>query len=359
MNYKIDTKSNTPAYLQLYECLRRDIISGVYPCGSKLPSKRTITAETGVSVITVQHAIALLCDEGYVEAKQRSGLFVIFREGDFQGVPATAKKASPKKLQPHTVGDFSYDILSKTIRRVLLDYGEKILIKAPNHGCTELREEICSYLARSRGIRVKPSQVIIGAGAEYLYSLIAQLYSKKNFALEYPYYDKIRKVYEAHCIKCDMLKLLPDGIDSDALRKTKATVLHTTPFNSFPTGTSVGARKKHEYLSWAKKRNALIIEDNYDSELTVSSKAEDTLFAMSGGKNVIYLNTFSMTVAPSVRVGYMILPSDMVKTFHEKLGFYSCSVPVLSQYVLAELLRSGDFERHIIRVRRKKRRELN
>lgn len=359
MNYSIDHTSKIPAYIQLYDMMRRDIVSGAYPHGSRLPSKRTVASETGVSVITVEHAAALLCEEGYAEARERSGLYVVYRRDDFQGTPAPAA-AEPRRLpaQLHNSGDFPYSVLAKTMRRVLLDYGDRILVKSPNHGCPELRTEICAYLKRSRAISVKPSQIIVGSGAEYLYGLIAQLLGRgRVFALEQPSYDKIRRVYRSFGIECDMLPLRADGLDSAALGSTGAAVLHVTPFNSYPSGITVSVSKKHEYLRWAQQRGGVIIEDNYDSELTVSRKSEDSLFSMSEDGRVIYVNTFSKTVAPSMRIGYMILPERLEEEFNEKLGFYSCTVPVFEQYVLADLLRSGSFEKHVNRVRRKRRRE--
>ncbi len=152
-----------------------------------------------------------------------------------------------------------------------------------------------------------------------------------------------------------MHTMASDGISSAELEKTKADVLHVTPFNSYPSGVTADISKKLEYLRWAKKRGGILIEDNYDSELTVSRKVEEPLFSMDRDVNVIYLNTFSRTLAPSMRIGYMILPDSLVDEFNEKLGFYSCTVPSFDQYVMAELLKSGDFERHINRVRRKKR----
>lgn len=154
-----------------------------------------------------------------------------------------------------------------------------------------------------------------------------------------------------------MLPMGTDGILSGALARSRARVLHVTPFDSFPSGATADISKKMEYMRWAQSRNAYIIEDNYASELTVLAKPEETLFSASAQHNVIYINTFSKTVAPSLRVGYMLLPEELLAAFQEKLGFYSCTVPVFEQYVLAELLRTGDFERHINRVRRRKRRE--
>ena len=134
--------------------------------------------------------------------------------------------------------------------------------------------------------------------------------------------------------------------------------LYVTPFNSYPSGVTADISKKLEYIRWAKNRDGILIEDNYDSELTVSRKVETPLFSMDEEAKVIYLNSFSKTLAPSMRIGYMILPSTLVEDFNAKLGFYSCTVPIFDQYVLAELLKSGDFERHINRVRRNRRRKL-
>jgi len=360
MNYHIDSKSSVPAYMQLYQLIIQDILSGVYPYGSRLPSKRTIAEETGVSVVTVEHAIALLSEEGYIETRQRSGCFVIYRKSDFYGTPVLKSSTFPEiKPQSSNVGDFPFSVFARTMRKVLTYYGNRIFIKSPNSGCDELRTEICSYLARSRGIFVKPSQIIVGSGAEYLYGLIAQLFrDRKKFALEQPSYDKIRKVYEAMGIQCDMLMMTQDGISSKELERTDATILHVTPFNSFPSGVTASISKKHEYLRWAKQRDGFIIEDNYDSELTVSKKPVDSLFSITTDSNVVYVNTFSKTIAPSMRIGYMILPEKLLEDFQRRLGFYSCTVPVFEQLVLAELLRNGDFERHINRVRRKKRKAL-
>lgn len=360
MRYHIDQGQNKFAYIQLYEQLREDITKGVIVYGSKLPSKRLLAEETGTSVITVEHTYSILCEEGYTESRQRSGYFVIYKESDFFSNAEPVSNNSLQRKQVHDMRcEFPFTVLSRTMRKVLAEYREEILIKSPNHGCMELRSAICNYLARSNGILVHPEHIIIGSGAEYFYSLIVQLLgNQRKFALENPSYDKIQKVYEANGITCDMLEMGQDGIKTKELYETDATVLHITPFHSFPSGVTASASKRQEYLRWAEKRNGYIIEDNFDSELTVSKKNEDTVFSLSDKGTVIYLNTFSHTIAPSIRVGYMVLPEQMAECFQEKLGFYSCSVPVFEQYVLAELINSGDFERHINRVRRARRKAL-
>ncbi len=357
MKYHIQEDKKTSAYLQLYQQLRTDIINGVYPHGTKLPSKRILAKECGVSVITTEHSYSILCDEGYIEARERSGYFVIYRENDFLSVGESFPPAPAHVGTHHNVDtEFPFTVLAKTMRKILLDYGNDILIKSPNQGCPELQQALSSYLARSNGIGVKPEQIIIGSGAEYLYNLIVQLLGKHRvFALEDPCYDKIQKVYRACGIQYDMLKLGHDGIRTSALEHTTASVLHVTPFHSFPSNVTASASKKTEYIQWAQKRGGILIEDNYDSELTISRKAEDPIYSLAPEGTVIYLNTFSKTIAPSIRVGYMVLPENLVAKFQQKLGFYSCTVPIFEQYVLAELINNGDFERHINRIRRTRR----
>ena len=149
----------------------------------------------------------------------------------------------------------------------------------------------------------------------------------------------------------------PDGIPGSELSRSSAGVLHVTPYNSYPSGITASASRRAEYVRWANERDAYIIEDDYDSEFTLSSKAEDTLFSLSPDGRVIYLNTFSRTAAPSLRAAYMVLPQPLLMQYRQRIGFYNCSVPVLEQYVLTELLNSGDFERHINRIRRALRRD--
>jgi len=357
MKYSIDRQNSQSAYIQLYHQLRNDIINGIYPFGSKLPSKRLLADESDVSVITVEHAYSILCDEGYTEARQRSGYFVIYKEKDFISSAENTLSAARTENAGHlSKNEFPFSVLAKTMRKVLSDYGDSILVKSDNRGCVQLRNAVSAYLARSNGMQVKPEQIIIGAGAEYLYGLIVQLLGKNRiFALENPSYSQIKSVYRANGVKCDMLEMGPDGIKTGELKRTGATVLHITPFNSYPSGVTARASKRYEYLQWAKDKNGYIIEDNFDSELTVSSKNEDTVFSLSDNGNVIYINTFSHTIAPSMRVGYMVLPYNLLNLFEEKLGFYSCTVPVFEQYVLAELINNGDFERNINRIRRQRR----
>lgn len=349
-------------YLAIYEKMREEIIKGAYTYGEKLPSKRVTADQTNCSVITVAHAYELLIDEGYVEAREKSGYYVSYKTENFYDTrknDAEITYANAQGPYMHGAGEVSYNTFAKTMRKTLLDYGERILERMPNQGVYELRYEISRYLARSIGIEVSWEQIIIGAGAEYLYGLIAQLFSEhKSVAVENPCYDKIKKVYSRFGLSVDELELGQEGILSTELSKTNARLLHVTPFHSYPSNVTASISKKNEYIDWSKDEK-IIIEDNYDSELAVSRKMENTLYSLSPYHNVIYLNSFSKTISPALRVGYMVLPKEMLDEFEKRLGFYSCTVPAFEQYVLCELIRSGNFERHLNKARRKIKLDLN
>lgn len=358
MKYTID-KTARPVYLQIYKQVRQDIVNGIYPFGVKLPSMRLLCDELSVSTVTVEHAYALLCDEGYAEARERSGFVVIFRKDDsFATAADIAPRRMPVEHSKHDYPDFPFSVLSKTMRSIMSDYAEDILERSPGTGCLELREAIRQYLARNRGIGVSSEQIVIGSGSEYLYHIIIELLGKRRiFGIESPSYKKIEQVYRAAGARYELLALSHDGIDSAALLSTRASIIHTTPYRSFPTGITASANKRHEYIRWSSQSGRMIIEDDFESEFSISSKPEDTLYSLSEYDNVIYMNTFSKTISPALRVGYMVMPKPLVSEFERKLGFYSCTVPTFEQLVIAQLINNGDFERHINRVRRSLRKK--
>ena len=428
--YIINPELRQPAYLQLYNQIREDITNGICPYHSKLPSKRYLAAETGTSVITVQHAYDLLADEGYIESRERSGYYVIYKENELFPVAsaaddfgsaenpaaygytsgiATSGAASgfvtsgaasrsaasgfvtsgaasrsaasglaaggvhsdlSDAAELHEISDipirgpivtpeqeqFPFNILARKARKVLSEYGESLLERSPNSGTVLLREVIAQYLARSRRMNVSPDQIVIGSGSEYLYNLIVQILGReRTFALEDPSYEKIRLVYEASGVHCEILPMDREGVRLSALRRSEASVLHVTPFNSYPSGITATASRRAGYIKWAASKDRYIIEDDFDSEFSMSTKAENTLFSLEPQQSVIYMNTFTRTISPAVRVGYMVLPAGQSAAMKEKISIYSCTVPVFTQHLLAELIRSGDFERHINRVRRRRR----
>ncbi len=351
MKYTIDRSRRESAYMQIYRQLRDDILAGVLPLGAKLPSKRLLAGELGVSLVTVEHAFALLADEGYAELRERSGCYVSFGGAPRQETPLPVPRQAAGTLS--VPEDFPFSVLAKTMRRVLSEYDRRILERSPGPGVPELREAIAAYIARSRGLTVAPERILVGAGAEYLYALIAQFFGAgSRFALEEPCYARIRQVYGANGAVCVGLPMGSDGILSQALEGSTAAVLHVTPFNSYPSRITATASKRHEYAGWARTRDSYIVEDDYDSELASATKQIETICSLAP-ERVLYLNTFSRSFAPSMRTAYLVLPEALAEPWREKLGFYSCAVPVFEQYVLAEFLNSGELERYINRRRRK------
>ena len=358
MNYRIESSQKEPAYLQLYKQLRSDIARAVYPAGSRLPSKRLLAAELGLSLVTVEHAYALLCDEGYALSKERSGYFVAFRaEDSFLSGAALPQRLAPEPQLPPQAVDFPFSVLAKAMRAVLTESETQILQPSPPQGLFVLRQALCGFLLRARGSRAEPSQIVCGAGAEYLYRLLPELFGRgARFAIETPSYPKIEQVYRAAGAELERLPLGSDGIEAEALNASSADILHVSPYRGTAEGMRASASKRAAYLRWASQGERYIVEDDFDSEFSVAKKAEETLFAHSHQNRVLYLNTFSGTISPALRTAYLVLPPQLVAPFQEKLGFYSCTVPTYNQLVLTRLLTNGDFERHINRVRRKKRR---
>ena len=372
MNYRIDRTKKESAYLQLYHALRTDIISGALPYGTKLPSKRLMAEELQISVITVEHSYGLLSDDGYIESRPKSGFYVSF--GNAESAREDGPGGERPEQDPGTLGgtdireasdppdpimsateDFPFTVLSRVMRSVLSDRGKALLVKSPNSGLLSLRETLSQYLRRSRGIQVSPAQIVVGSGAEYLYGLVVELLGRgKKYAVEDPCYDRILQVYRMNDVHPEGLRLGSDGIRSAALRRCTAEVLHVTPWSSYPSGITASASKRHEYVFWAREGDRILVEDDYDSEFASPTRQIETLFSLAP-ERVIYINTFTKTLAPSMRMGYMVLPAPLVPVFQEKLGFYSCTVPVYDQYVLEEFIREGHLERYINARRRKLR----
>ncbi len=344
------------AYLKLYGQLKEGILNGAYVYGDRFPSWRATAEESGLSLMTVRHAYEILCDEGWLTARERSGYYVAYRgEGEAEALPIIPEMTETIVPEDETVSGLPFGTYARMMRSVLNIHGERLMEKSPNTGCAELREALAAYLAAHRGMRVSPSQIVIGSGAEYLYSMIVHIIgTERPYGLENPSYQAIRLVYESAGVTCRMLSMGQEGIRRDALSGTDAGLLHVTPFHSWPSGITAGVSKRREYVSWAERRGGFLVEDDFDSELSASSKVEDTLFSLSP-ERVIHLNTFTRTLSPALRVGYMVLPMPLLTAFRERAGFFSCSVPVTEQMLLTELLKSGEFVRHLNRIRRNRR----
>lgn len=358
LTYSMYQRDDKAKYYYLYSAIKEDILSGNLKKNEKLPSKRSLAEHLGISLITVETAYQMLKEEGYIESRERSGYFVT----ELNPVARPKERKHQLRLleeerEQEKSDMFPESLYFKTVRSVLAEYGGKLLQKSPNEGCVILRNAIAKYLLRYRGIFAQPKQIVIGSGAEHLYNVVVRMFgNEKIYGLEDPSYSQIRKVYEGMGASCEMLKMGREGICSEELERTKAKVLHVTPFHSYPSGVTATVKKRHEYLEWAKMNDAIIIEDDFDSEFFMPGKPIDTLYMSDTNQSVIYVNTFSKSLSPSIRIGYMILPERLIEKYKESMGDFSCTVPVLDQYVLAEFINKGHFEQHLNRIRRQRKR---
>ena len=355
LTYQLKKAPGVPLYEALYRCIRSDILSGKLTPNQKLPSKRALCANLKVSKITVETAYNQLLSEGYIRSVEKVGYFVeVVTEFAPQAVPGAAPVPTPADtlidLTANGSVHFPFSVWSKLQREVVLDLGEKLLLPLPNQGLWELRQAIALHLSQFRGMQADPQNILIGAGTDFLYNLLVQLLGRdKIYAVEEPGYGKIRKIYGAAGAKCisapmDSMGVLPD---------LDAQVLHISPSHHFPTGLITPFSRRQALLSWAKAgENRYIIEDDYDSEFRFFAHPLPSMQSMDGGDRVIYMNTFSKTLSPSIRISYMVLPAGLMADLQRKLGFYGCTVPSFEQYSLAKFIRQGHFEKHLNRMRK-------
>ncbi len=364
LNYTPAPMAGMPLYLGLYHSIREDILSGKLLSGEKLPSKRSLAQHMKVSVITVENAYAQLQAEGYIHAEERRGYFV--SEVAERPGAAAASRAEPVREaaeEPCFLDlcsnrpdeeQFPFSVWSKILRSELSGPKRKLLAATPAKGAVELRRAIADYLFACRGMSVQSEQIVVGAGAEYLYNLIVQLLGRERiFAVEDPGHVKTAKIYEKNAMPLRYVRVDEKGMRVDALRKSGADTAHISPSHHFPTGVVMPIGRRQEMLAWAEEgRERYIIEDDYDSEFRFAPRPLPTLQSIDVSGRVIYTNTFSKSLAPSIRIGYMVLPPGLVERFSKELSFYACTVPGFEQYTLARFLAEGHFERHIGRMKK-------
>jgi len=361
LTYELQKMPGVPLYEALYRCIRRDILSGTLAPGEKLPSKRALAAHLEVSKITVEGAYDQLLAEGYIYSREKVGYFVENVERIEPREPALSPQSETLPwdidLTVNASTDFPFSVWSRLQREVMLDLKEQLLLPLPNRGLWELRYAIAAHLAGFRGMQVDPENILVGAGTDFLYNLLIQLLGRgKVYAVEEPGYGKIRRIYAAGGVECvsapmDGLGVMPDSLD-------QAQVLHISPSHHFPTGLVTPMSRRVQLLQWAAG-GRYIIEDDYDSEFRFDAHPMPTMASMDRSGSVIYMNTFSKTLAPSIRISYMVLPGPLMERFQRELGFYSCTVPSFEQYTLERFLRLGHFEKHINRMRKSYRQRRN
>ena len=361
LTYSLD-KNKGHLSKELYKALKRDIEEGNLKRGEKLPSKRAFARNCSVSTITVQNAYDQLVSEGYITAYEKKGYFVSDGVCKKRAAVSFVVKEEEEKAKMDlpdlsnnrvNVDNFPFSIWSRIMRKTMMEKQHLLLSPMKTEGVYELRRAISHHLSSFRGMAVSPSQIIVGAGTEYLYSLIIQLLGRdKLYAIEDPGYMKLEKIYEANGVKSIKVKLDEKGLSLSSLEKSSADIAHISPNHHYPTGITMPLDRRYEILSWASKRDErYIIEDDYDSEFRVSRNPVPTLYTLDTSGSVIYMNTFSKSLASTVRISYMVLPEDLSDRFQEKYSFYSSTVSSFEQYTLASFIEEGFFEKHINRMR--------
>lgn len=365
LTYSFTNLEGESMYTHLYKCIKNDITSGVLHANEKLPSKRMLAKNLGISLITVENAYAQLSVEGYIYSEPKRGYYVACLEQQTP-IKSTVKTAPKITLRPVSQvfanfakssvppDTFPYNIWARLLRNTLTTVDEHALISDTSAGgVLPLRQALARHLYQFRGMNVSPEQIIIGAGTQTLYNLIVQLLGRSNvYALENPGYPQLAAIYQANNVFCRYLPMDKQGICADVLENSGADILHISPSHQFPTGIVMPVSRRYELLRWAaKKSSRYIIEDDYDCEFRLYGRPIPTLQSIDTEEKVIYINTFSKTLAPTFRISYMLLPAHLASLFYNKLGFYSCTVSNFEQFTLAKFIDDGYFERHINRMR--------
>ena len=354
--YVLDPASSVPLYEQLYRRLKEDLLSGAIAGGEKLPSKRALAENLNVSRITVENAYQQLLTEGYLVSKPRSGYYAEHLETLPQvTAPGIRPDAAPHGAPEAAVsaGQFPFSVWARLMRGVLLDGREALLRPVPSEGLPALREAIAGMLLRSRGMEVDPASIVIGAGAEYLYTLLFQLLGRENiFALENPGHRKLRQVYTANGASLMPVALDESGVTLQSLLASGANVLHISPGNQFPTGIVMPIGRRTELLRWASSADdRYLVEDDYDSEFRYKGKPIPALQGYDAEGRVIYIGTFSKSIAPAIRMSYMVMPESVCEMYHRRCGFINSTVSKVDQMILQKFIEDGHYERHLNKMR--------
>lgn len=372
-------------YQQIYEYIRDEIKKGKLPEGEKLPSTRSLAEYLQVARSTVDAAYGQLVAEGYLEARACRGYFVspseglldIYGSGFFEGrgeMPSgsgkerqqagfpTGEKELPKQalvkydFSPHAISlkDFPFATWKKITKNILVYANSEMFALGEAQGDCALRGTIARYLHSSRGVNCTPEQVIVGAGNDYLFMLLEKILGRHvPVAMEEPTYKRAYQIFQSFAYQVEAIPMDENGMDVEKLRRTKARLAYVMPSHQYPTGVVMPIGRRLELLKWAGEgEGRYIIEDDYDSEFRYRGKPIPALQASDRGGRVIYMGTFSKSIAPAIRVGYMVLPLSLLRVYQENCGFYSCTVSRIDQRILNEFIRDGYFERYLNRMRK-------
>ena len=361
----LDASSGVPLYEQLYRSLAGEMRSGTLAAGTRMPGKRRLAAELSVSVNTVDAAYQMLAAEGYLESRERSGFYV----QEYLALPSRPasgpEQPAPPKPEPPVL-PVRYDLSTRGVdpelfpfrtwarlQKELLYSSPQLLTHGDAQGDPALRQALAEYLSEYRGVQCGPHQIVVGAGLEYLLGLLAPLLPGPA-AVETPGYPRALQVLQNNGVHCCCLPVDEDGLSVKALNRSDAAVCYVTPSHQFPTGVTMPAGRRAELLHWAARRpgGRYIIEDDYDSEFRFDTRPLPSLQGMAGADGpVVYLSTCSRSLAPSIRIAYMVLPEHLLPAWRKKYRLYSGTVSRFEQQTLARFITEGYFTRHLARER--------
>lgn len=370
LTINLDSNSNIPLYIQIYNFIKNEIQVGNMAANSKLPSKRKLSKHLEISQNTVESAYDQLITEGYIVSLPRKGYYV----SELQGVininsekELNSEKLRRKKQYKYEfyssrvdLEGFPYTIWRRIYKELLTEENKELLQIGHSQGDRNLRESINNYLRFSRGVNTNIDNIIIGAGSEYLIQIIINILGRnKTFSVEEPGYYKIKKILKVNGINPIAIPIDKQGVYIDSLRKSNSEVIHITPSHQFPTGIIMPINRRMQILNWANEDNErYIIEDDYDSEFRFEGKPIPALQSLDNKGKVIYIGTFSKCFSPSERIAYMVLPDELMKIYKRDFSFLACTVSRTTQQALVRFIEEGYFERHLNKMRniyRKKR----
>lgn len=361
---------DNPLYEQIYEHLKEEIRNGNIPCGTKLPSTRILCEHLDVSRSTVQMAYDQLLSEGYIESRPCKGYYA----AEVEGLYRVELEPTGDIVAENVDGDYQYDFSPRGIdlnsfpfnqwrkitKNVLVDDNKELFAHGNAQGELSLRQTISKYLYQSRGVVARPENIVVGAGNEYLLLLLDQILEKMrmscnrklSYAMESPTYRQTYRILTGLGEQVVPVSQDSQGMEVASLEKSGANVAYIMPSHQYPLGIVMPMKRRMEILKWAEKDDfRYIIEDDYDSEFRYRGKPIPALCGFDKEQKVIYIGTFSKSIAPAIRMSYLVLPDALTKVYREQLSFYSCTVSRIDQMVVKEFMESGAYEKHLNKMR--------
>ena len=366
--FVIDANSKTPLHIQLYNEVKKDIIKN-YKLGDKLPSTRKTASLYNLSKNTVKSAYSQLVVEGYIESYPQSGYKVMdtlnidyskiegLNLGDNKDEEDYLYDFFPVRLEK---GSFPLKIWKRIFNKVIdssLDFGSY----SCGQGEFELRVEIAKYLNDYRGVKCQASQIIIYDGFANSMALLANILKQdySTFAIEHPGYHYALKVFDSYNYKIKKINVDENGLNIESLKSSNAKIVYITPAHQYPTGVAMPIANRQKLLDWAKEENALIIEDDYDSELRYTSRPIPSLQGLDANDRVIFLGTFSKSLSPAIRVSYIVLAKHLLPLYEKSFEFDIPKVSLMTQKTLEYFMKEGHWERHLRKIRTLNRKKHN